>query len=69
MRAYSIKWIKARRLTGGGDSAKVIDRATGKRLAEVTLTPGRERSEIAAMRRTIDRHIATADGTLGNYQW
>jgi hypothetical protein len=37
--------------------------------AEYRLTPGRERQQMAAMRRELDKHLAAPGGTLGNYQW
>ena len=46
----------------------IRNRETGLDIAEYRLTPGSERAEIAAMRRTIDRHMANG-GTLGNYGW
>jgi hypothetical protein len=47
----------------------IIDRETRSEIAEYRLTVGQERREIAAMRRTIDRHLSKPGGTLGNYQW
>jgi hypothetical protein len=49
-------------------SMKIIERATGREIAEYHLTAGQERNEIARMRRTIDKHLQSG-GTLGNYQW
>lgn len=37
--------------------------------AEYRLTAGRERAQMAAMRRELDKHLAAPGGTLGNYQW
>lgn len=51
-----------------GDSMVIIDHADGRERAEYLLTPGRERAEVAAMRRTIEKHL-NSGGTLGNYQW
>ena len=48
----------------------ISNRETGEQIAEYRLTPGRGQAEIAAMRRTIDRHLAGGWGaTLGNFQW
>ena len=51
-----------------GDTMIISHRATGEHIAVYRLTLGVERSEIAAMRRTINKHLAN-NGTLGNYQW
>lgn len=53
----------------GYETMVISNRETGEHIAEYRLTPGCERSEIAAMRRAIDRHLAEPNGTLGNYQW
>ena len=47
----------------------IRNRETGEEIAEYRLTEGRERAEIAAMRRAIDRHMSAPGATLGNYQW
>jgi len=47
----------------------IIERETGEQLAEYRLTPGKERSEIAQMRRSIDTHSAKTGSQLSNYQW
>jgi hypothetical protein len=48
--------------------ATMVISKSGERIAEYRLTPGAERREIAAMRRSINKHLAEG-GTLGNYQW
>jgi len=50
------------------DTMTISNRETGAHIAAYRLTPGYEHTEIAAMRRTIDKHLAN-NGTLGNYQW
>ena len=60
MKSYKIKQT--------GDTMTISNRETGEHIAEYRLTPGYERTEIAAMRRAIDRHLGNG-GTLGNYQW
>lgn len=64
MRDYKIKMAQR----AGYPTMIIFDRSTSEQIAEYRLTPGEEKKEIAAMRRTIDRHIA-AGGKLGNYQW
>ena len=47
----------------------IIETVSGKHIAEYRFTsPGSALSEIRAMYRTIDDHLARG-GTLGNYQW
>ena len=66
MKEYMIKRLKS----GDGYETMVIrNRDRGEDIAEYRLTPGCERSEIAAMRRVIDRHLGQPNATLGNYQW
>ena len=67
MKEYTIK--RQRRMGEGYESMVIRNRETGDEIAEYRLTPGCERAEIAAMRRTIDRHLANPGATLGNYQW
>jgi hypothetical protein len=52
-----------------GNSMIIADSDTGDHIAEYALTYGRERRDIAAMRRQIDRHLRQPGATLGNYQW
>ena len=61
--------MKAYKITRRGNAMVISERETGDVIAEYRLTPGCEAAEIAAMRRSIDRHLDTANGTLGNYQW
>jgi hypothetical protein len=67
MKQYTIK----RRSKSDEDYESMVirDRETGEDIAEYRLTRGCERSEIAAMRRAIDRHLDQPSATLGNYQW
>jgi hypothetical protein len=53
----------------GDRSMTIVGRDSGTEFAHYALTRGQERKEIAAMRRAIDRHLSTHNGTLGNYQW
>ena len=66
MSEYTIK-----RLTHaqGYEIMVIIPHDTPDAVAEYRLTPGRERAQIAAMRRELDKHLARPGGTLGNYQW
>jgi len=65
MKTYSIRQT----IEGRHDTNMIItERATGAELAEYRLTPGKERAEIAAMRRTLDNHLS-GGGTLHNYQY
>ena len=66
MSAYTIK--RQSRAGEGYESMVIIDRAEDSEIAEYRLTPGEEKREIAAMRRTLNRHLENG-GTLGNYQW
>jgi hypothetical protein len=61
MKDYTIKQT--------ADTMIIIDRETGQEQAEYQLTAGRERAEIAQMRRALDRHLSLPGSTLGNYQW
>jgi hypothetical protein len=54
--------------TGVGERIIISNRETGAKIAEYGLTGGRERAEIAGLRRSIDAHLSDG-GTLGNYQW
>ncbi len=65
MSEYTIK-----RLTHaqGYESMVIIPHDAPEAVAEYRLSAGRERAQIAAMRRELDKHLA-AGGTLGNYQW
>ncbi|MFA4972312.1 MAG: hypothetical protein WC683_06840 [bacterium] len=62
-RAYSLRQMD------GGDYvfARVLDDAAAC-VADVRLTRGAERSEIAGLRRAINAHLRNG-GTLYNYQW
>lgn len=61
--------MKQYRIRRQGETMVIIDRESGDVRAEYRLTPGCERREVAAMRRSIDRHLSTPNATLGNYQW
>ena len=62
--------IEIQRRMGDGYATMIIrNRETGAAVAEYRVEIGRERTEIAATRRTIDRHLANPGATLGNYQW
>ena len=61
MKSYKIKQT--------AEGMIVSHRSTGATIAEYAMTPGHERTEIAQMRRAIDKHLNGAGGTLGNYQW
>jgi hypothetical protein len=65
MNEYTIK----RRTHEGYESMVIAPRDAPEATAEYRLTPGRERAEIAALRRELDRHLAQPGATLGNYQW
>lgn len=66
MREYSIR-INQR--PGEGYASMIItDRVSRQAVAEYRLTNGRERAEVQAMRRTIDKHLRMG-GTVRNYQW
>ena len=60
--------INLRHHAQGYDSMVITPRDTPEATAEYRLAPGRERQQMAAMRRELDKHLA-AGGTLGNYQW
>ena len=60
--------IRRRRYPQGYESMVIIPRDAPEAAAEYRLSAGRERAQIAAMRRELDKHLA-AGGTLGNYQW
>ena len=62
---YTIK----RRHAHGYESMVIVPRDAPEATAEYRLTPGRERAQMAAMRRELDKHLAAPGGTLGNYQW
>jgi hypothetical protein len=47
----------------------IRNRETGADVAEYRVEPGRERAEVAAMRRTLARHLNKPGATMGNYQW
>ncbi len=61
--------IKRRRHPQGYESMVIIPHDAPEAVAEYRLTPGRERAQMAAMRRELDKHLAKPCGTLGNYQW
>jgi hypothetical protein len=62
--------INQQHKTGDDYETMVIrNRETGEKIAEYRLTPGCERAEISAMRRTIDKHLSLPGNGLGNYQW
>jgi hypothetical protein len=65
MKEYTIK----RQRRDDYESMTVSDRSTGDERGEYRLTVGCERSEIASMRRALDRHLSNPGSTLGNYQW
>lgn len=65
MREYS---IRKSQLNGENYATMIITNSNGEHIAEYRLTPGCERSEIAAMRRAINKHLMDG-GTMGNYQW
>ena len=67
MKAYSIR--QAQRPGEHASTMIIRDNDSGEDQAEYRLTAGCERLEMAAMRREIDRHLASPNGTLGNYQW
>ena len=60
--------IKRRTHAQGYESMVIMPRDAPEAAAEYRLTPGRERAQMAAMRRELDKHLANG-GTLGNYQW
>jgi len=59
---YSIKTV-----TIDGEKTAIVSYEGGE--ARYRLTQGSERKEVAALRREINKHLATPNGTLGNYQW
>ena len=61
--------IKRRTHAQGYESMVITPRDAPDAAAEYRLTPGRERAQMAAMRRELDKHLAAPGGTLGNYQW
>lgn len=65
MKTYSIR----RSSKQGYETQIITNNETQESLAEYRLTPGLERAEMSAMRRSIDRHMGQAAGTFGNYQW
>jgi hypothetical protein len=66
MREYTI--TRKKRLSEKYDTMIILRREDWIELAEYRLTPGQEKSEIARMRRAINRHLNNG-GTLKNYQW
>ena len=60
--------IKRRRHPQGYETMVITPRDAPQAAAEYRLTAGRERAQMAAMRRELDKHLADG-GTLGNYQW
>jgi hypothetical protein len=67
MRPYTIR--RQRKAGEGYESMVIRNGETGDAIAEYRLTPGCERSEIAAMRRAIKLHLDQPNATLSNYQW
>jgi hypothetical protein len=65
MNEYTI----TRRRHPQGYQTMVITPRDAQEAAEYRLTAGREKAQIAAMRRELDKHLAAPGGTLGNYQW
>ena len=65
MREYTIR----RKQRPGEDcqTMTIIDNSTGDERAEYRLTPGAELAEVAAMRRTINKHLRQPGATMGNY--
>ena len=62
--------MKTYKIKQDGRTMIISNRDTGEQIAEYRLTPGCERTEIAQMRRAIDRHLdEDSRHTLGNYQW
>ena len=61
--------IKRCRHPQGYQSMVIIPRDAPEAVAEYRLTPGRERAQMAAMRRELNKHLARPSGTLSNYQW
>lgn len=61
--------IKRHRHPQGYEVMTITPRDDPDAAAEYRLTPGRERAQMAAMRRELDKHLAAPGGTLGNYQW
>jgi hypothetical protein len=67
MKAYL---IRQQSNDGQGCKSMIIrNRGTGEDIAEYRLTQGKERSEMDAMRDSIDQHLDQPGATLGNYQW
>ena len=68
MKEFTIKKVKRE----GEDYETMVifalDRTTAHELAEYRLTTGKEKAEIARMRRSINRHLEEG-GELRNYQW
>jgi hypothetical protein len=60
--------IKRRTHAQGYQIMIITPRDNPEAVVEYRLTPGKERQQIAAMRRELDEHLA-AGGTPGNYQW
>ena len=60
--------IKRRTNAQGYESMVIMPRDAPDAAAEYRLSAGRERAQMAAMRRELDKHLA-GGGTLGNYQW
>ena len=57
------------RIRKAGDGETMVIESNGKHIAEYRFeSPSSALSEIRAMYRTIDDHLARG-GTLGNYQW
>ena len=61
--------IKRRTHAQGYESMVITPRGAPEAAAEYRLTAGRERAQMAAMRRELDEHLAAPGGALGNYQW
>jgi hypothetical protein len=67
MKEYTIK--RQSKAGDGYESMVIRNRETGADVAEYRVEPGRERAEVAAMRRTLARHLNKPGATMGNYQW
>ena len=61
--------IKRRRHPQGYQTMVITPLDAPEAAVAYRLTPGREQEEMAAMRRELDKHLASPGGTLGNYQW
>jgi hypothetical protein len=69
MKTIKTKANRSYRIRNTGETMEIVNIETGEHIAEYRFeSPSSALSEIRAMYRTIDDHLARG-GTLGNYQW